>query len=491
MDTHWRATAVFFCGAILAATWSSGESGLYAADRAPVPSADAQNAALALVKDTFGDEYAAATSSEQKTAFAQKLLQTAKDTNPGTANHYALLRVAWDVATQASDAKLAIQVTEKIAGAYEVDALKAKVATVTKIAASVRSSAQRKALASVALDLVDEAVAGDDYDRAEELVGLALSAARKAQDWELVKRIVARGKAVKEAEGAYGKVQEALAKLENNPTDPEANQVAGEYLCFRQGDWDKGIPMLALGSDKALTTLAGRDLSGTSDSSEQVALGDGWWDLAGAKEGTERDFLLVRAGYWYRQAHANQPTGLTRAKVEKRLEEIDNLGSPAPKPSTESKSRRRTRPEPHYLTTMQEIDVKMGPWPLGKFGKHGRSVATPIVVNGVAYQFGLGVHPPSRGDSSVKYQLGKKFRRVVTGAALVIGRHTSRSAITFAVLGDGEVLWMSRPTQTEQVQVCDVSVAGVDILELRVQCLGDNHLAQACWLDPYVTESPR
>jgi len=240
----------------VAAVWLLDSAVLYAADKAPVPSADAQNAALALVKDVYGEEYAEAKSSEQKTALAQKLLQTAKGSDQGTANHYALLRVAWDIATQAGDAKLAMQITDQIVAAFEVNAHSAKVATVRTTSGFVRSSAQRKALATIALELAEEAAAGDDYDSAKELAALGLAAARKAQDWQLLKQIVARDKEIKEAAKAHAKVQAVLATLETNPTDPAANQEAGEYFFFVKGDWGKGIPMFALGSDEVLRTLA-------------------------------------------------------------------------------------------------------------------------------------------------------------------------------------------------------------------------------------------
>ncbi len=129
-----------FCSVLFVAIWPLLFPILRAADKVPVPSADARNAALVLVKDVYGEEYAKAESSEQKTAFAEKILQTAKQTDPGTANHYALLRVAWDVATQASDAKLALQITDEIAGVYDVNALNAKIATVKTTGGFVRTS---------------------------------------------------------------------------------------------------------------------------------------------------------------------------------------------------------------------------------------------------------------------------------------------------------------------------------------------------------------
>ncbi len=118
--------AVVLCGWLVAAvSWFRGGP-LHAADKVPIPSADDQSAASALVKDVYGEEHAKAANSEQKTALAQKLLQAAKGIHPGTANQYELLRTAWDLATQAGDATLAIQITDEIAGVFAVDAPSAK-----------------------------------------------------------------------------------------------------------------------------------------------------------------------------------------------------------------------------------------------------------------------------------------------------------------------------------------------------------------------------
>ena len=95
MRSFRRMHLIILCGILSTVVWYLAGAPLHAADKAPVPSEAAQSEALKLVKDVYGEEYAQAASSEQKTALAQKLLQTAKGTDPGTANHYALLRVAW------------------------------------------------------------------------------------------------------------------------------------------------------------------------------------------------------------------------------------------------------------------------------------------------------------------------------------------------------------------------------------------------------------
>jgi hypothetical protein len=39
------------------------------------------------------------------------------------------------------------------------------------------------------------------------------------------------------------------AKLSQNPNDPDICLEAGSYFCFKAHDWDRGLPVLAKGSD--------------------------------------------------------------------------------------------------------------------------------------------------------------------------------------------------------------------------------------------------
>ena len=131
----------------------------------------------------------------------------------------------------------------------------------------------------------------------------------------------AEGQAVEATElaKAYEDVKTARVKLAKTPDDPEANLVAGKYLCFVKGDWENGLPMLAFGKDDALKALAAKDLAGVESSSDRAKLGDGWWDLAEKQSGTAKRQLQARAVYWYRQALPGL-TGLAKDKVEKRAE---------------------------------------------------------------------------------------------------------------------------------------------------------------------------
>ena len=125
---------------------------------------------------------------------------------------------------------------------------------------------------------------------------------------------------------AQAKVEEAVDTLDKNPTDPAANLAVGKYRCFTKNQWNKGIPMLALGDDPALKDLALKELKGLTDALGQAKLGDAWWDLGERKNGLAQKNIQGHAASWYRQALPGL-TGLATEKVEKRLKTIETRHS--------------------------------------------------------------------------------------------------------------------------------------------------------------------
>jgi hypothetical protein len=138
-----------------------------------------------------------------------------------------------------------------------------------------------------------------------------------------------------------------------------------------------------------------------------------------------------------------------------------------------------------YLTDMEEFDVKIGPWPLGK-GDIGDSVRTPVVVNGKAYPKGLGMHPPSApAFARARYALGRKAQVFKTGIAFNDHNVPGLGPVTFLVFGDGKLLWHSKQLQArQQVEEASVDVGEVNVLELRVQPVGGTWGSHAVWVEP-------
>jgi hypothetical protein len=127
---------------------------------------------------------------------------------------------------------------------------------------------------------------------------------------------------LKKRQTAFQEYRAAWVVLDKNPTEPAANLAAGRYLCFVKGDWDRGVPMLALGSDAKLKDVAVKDLRGANSAEEQAAIGDAWWELAETQQGSERDLLRLRAGFWYQQAEPKLAGELAGLKIKQRLAEL-------------------------------------------------------------------------------------------------------------------------------------------------------------------------
>ena len=285
-------------------------------ERLPTPPDAAQQEALALIKEVYGDEYAKAKTDKQKQALAKKLLGKALESRD-TTSRCVLLRASRDVATNGGDGQTAFQAIDEMDRVFRVDAVKMKASVLNSLSKKARLPADRKSIAEQALPLVDQAIARDDFELADDLTEMALTEARKARDGELVKKIAARKKELGEIVKAHAEAKVAAKTLEDNPTDPAANLVVGKYRCFVRGDWDNGLPMLALGSDATLKALAVKELREVQKATERVALGDAWWDVAEKDKGTAK--TRERAIHWYRTALPGLTTGLVKAKVEKRL----------------------------------------------------------------------------------------------------------------------------------------------------------------------------
>ena len=76
------------------------------------------------------------------------------------------------------------------------------------------------------------------------------------------------------------KVAQALAAVEANPQDAEANLTVGKLYCFTKGDWVEGLPYLAKGSDKPVKALALQETGlPPSDADGEAKLADAWWNV--------------------------------------------------------------------------------------------------------------------------------------------------------------------------------------------------------------------
>jgi hypothetical protein len=142
-----------------------------------------------------------------------------------------------------------------------------------------------------------------------------------------------------------------------------------------------------------------------------------------------------------------------------------------------------------FLIDLVEQGGYVGLQGLGKGSVTGEA-SSLIEVNGERFERGLGTHPLSNKPARVKYTIPSGYTHFEATAAIndSAGRRQNTSNV-FKVLGDGRLLWQSRPLlgggSTEK---CSVELRGTRVITLEVECFGDQAWSHAVWCDPCFTK---
>jgi hypothetical protein len=297
----------------------------------PVPDQDSQRKALAAIKETLKGEFARAKAPAEREALAKDLLKYGVETEDDPIACFVILQEARDQAVDVAAFATALAAIDEMARWYKINPLEMKAEVLTNGAKLLPAHAEL--LARHALRLVDAAIADDQYELADRMGSFALTVAGKTTDGHLLQQAKERVAQIPKNRQAYRLAKASLEILKDRPNDPEANLTAGKFLCFDKEDWAKGLPLLAKGSDKRLSGLASQDAATPKAATDQVKMADAWFQGAGSDTEPAKYKMLLRAHYWYLEALPNLG-GLSKAKVIKRLDEIEEAieSSPLPKP---------------------------------------------------------------------------------------------------------------------------------------------------------------
>jgi WD40 repeat protein len=261
---------------------------------------------------------------------ADLLLREAKLTHEDPALRYIALIYARDLAAQAGDTAVALAAIEELAKYYTVDTLVMKTAMLNLAAQKATTKEDSVAIAEQALQLIDEALANDNYQVAQDLIKAAEDAATKSKMLQLVARVEKSGAEVEQGKKEFARMSKFVDMLAKNPDDVGANREMGVYFCLVKGNWDKGLPLLVKGQDKDYLALAKRDLANPKETLEQLDIGDEYYRLAEAEKALTHKNLLKRSYYWYVKCLPNLGSGLNKLRVEKRVDQIATLNPATP-----------------------------------------------------------------------------------------------------------------------------------------------------------------
>ena len=312
---RWTPYLITFAGLCWIGTWAAMSQGS-PGGIAP-PSMAQQIEAEQTIRDILDVDFQTNDPSQLR-ALGRQLLRLGVETVDDPVHRFVLLRLARDLATQAGDVRLAFGAIDEIAQTYDVDPLQMKLECLHAAASVIQDAPTNRALVQIALELLDDALAVDDYVAAQQILALAYGSATQVGDKQLAQRIELRSQEMTGLRAEYELVKGAAVAILRDPDDPEANLTVGEYLCFTKDLWDRGLPMLVKGSDQVLEAVAAADLAQPTGPASQLRVADDWRKVAQSQSPLWRWNTLTRADRWYRLAYPKL-TGLTQLKVRKRM----------------------------------------------------------------------------------------------------------------------------------------------------------------------------
>ena len=290
--------------------------------RVAAPTKEEIQKAEEMIRDLFKQAYARRGVADRLALAARLLEQAGAPSNDVSLPvRFVLFREGCLLAARAGDVKAAMAAADGLEKRFIADTVSLREEALGSARSAARTPVQARALAEAWMDLAQEALAADRYDTASTAVSRAASAARSARDAALAASAKELSGRVSALRKEFFSVRKHVATLKTDPDDPAANAAYGSFLCLVKGDWERGLPLLAKGSDGSLRDLAEQERAGPESPERSVALGDGWWDLASKeKKGSVRKGrMLGRAGYWYVEALPGL-TGLKKLRTQQRLE---------------------------------------------------------------------------------------------------------------------------------------------------------------------------
>lgn len=302
--------------------------------REPVPLAAQLSEAQVKLRTIFKDQLGEAKKPDDKAKLATELLTTADTMEADPAGAYTLQQAAMRLAIDASDADILIKAIDQRVARFEVDSFDENLKW---IQAFGQATASRDASVVKGDPILERAIAVIYAGIREDEYMLASSVARIANRFtstsreDKVARLLTRLRTqLGVAKREYDKSVDDLHQFRINPDDHDAGAAFGSFLCFIKGDWQTGLKLIADGTGSDLVEVARMDLRGASDASDQVAIGDAWWELSLRGSGAYQQGAQDRAVMWYTQALERLPESLDRIHVKNRLQEADESDGRSP-----------------------------------------------------------------------------------------------------------------------------------------------------------------
>lgn len=294
--------------------------------RLPVPDEATATAAAAQLRETYQKELAAARDPADMLGLSAEMLRTAS-TATDTPAQYALLMEARNLAAAAGNLHYALRAVHSLTERFQLDRWATRAEVLGKVVPAAKSAADRKAVAEIAMGLLDQALRDGASESAEKIANTLVQLSRRMKDPVTTRVVNLRVREVSPHRKMREQAAAARTALKENPDDPEANLVLGRYLCFLTSNWAAGLPHLAAGKDAALCELARKEQANPAAADEQVALAESWVEWAKSADESEQNVAWHRAQHWLERALPNL-VGLDQTKASGLLAELSAKAAP-------------------------------------------------------------------------------------------------------------------------------------------------------------------
>lgn len=396
-----------------------------AVDPVPQPDEETVVAALTRLENRYADDIEKTKEDvSARYRFARWLSEREMKLVNDPVEQFALWRLAIREAVLAGDAAGAQAIADEMEKAFILDdPLEFRVGVMK----SVNPFKRGRNLQTVELlAMVESVLASRDFDSAETLNEVADQRLRDPFDKAVNERIDEQKERITAIRDAYesGGYRPAFEMLEVEPTNAEANSLAGRFACFYLNDWEQGLPYLANACiDSTCSPAATAELSlsdepqlfGDSDAEAICDVADLWWEVAESEDWPELCESNIRrhAASLYEQVDLSVLDAQRRLEVAEILEQVEQT-SPADVPPS-SMSRLECRlPRQHTvwsrvqgMNTQSELAVQAAiEWilqhqrPDGAFRSVFHSATPPVYSDGYAQSTGPTSPSSGYGTSS-------------------------------------------------------------------------------------------
>jgi len=315
---------------------TDGDSITTAPRRKPIPADKEQRAARAAITKTYRDAFLQARTAPQKQELAKSIVTQALG-EQDDAIRFVLLEKAREMAVELAKPDAVVLIVDEMADRYDLDPLGEKAIYLSRCVAHADTRSKNGAIFDHAKTLYQTALSEKKYEVAASMARVASRAAGKANMQAAVRSVEEAMRRIERLVQTKRKAESAVEVLKENPDDPAANSAVGRYLCFVEGDWRRGLPMLAKGVDEGVRELAERDIACPENPEDQIELADAWLAMGRRKGSSVAGKGMVRRALVRYEQVLPQLSGLKKVKAEDRIREIkselpDDEAGPATAP---------------------------------------------------------------------------------------------------------------------------------------------------------------